>query len=1064
MASGLGALVVRLGLDAADFVSGASKAEQQLAKLDASAKKNAASINRQVKEYQKQAAMLGMSSREAALYELRLKGANAEQLKAANTALKAVQAQEDYQKIARATGIALGVMALGAVSAATALDGLVKGAADFQDLAEEAGGTAEGLASLAVAAGTAGVEMSAVAGLTQKLVKGLTGVDDESKAAGAAIEALGLNVEAFKRLAPEEKIDALTAAFSKFSDEGAGGQTKLAAAQALVGKQAGDLLKLTKVLDEQGGRSAILTQQQIELADQYADSQAKSRAELLLYAQAASTQAAPALLSLTEAGTEFLKTLMGVDRETGKLGANTGVKDFAEGAVRALGFVVDAADGVARVFTLVGKGIGSTAAIAAAAASGDLKAVRAIIAETQADAAAILNRRTFSDALGDRLAANNSATAAAGDAKPPDTRKQLRFSGAVKKDSAAADALAEQRRILDAQLRDIRAFNDQRQEAVEFAQRFLDNSYDAGTVSLRENLDEQRRLREVALQSTLDTLDKEIAARKAFAASLPKTAKEGDRAQAETALKEAVDKRAAAVAKAEQDRVLALQNEQRQIAQLRSQYADFVTELKSLRGDDFGAASDRIERQVQDFRRAQEATGGDPGLVDEYRARLVGLEQINEAQRQSNRIRAQGALLEDEVGIRVQRGQIGQLEALRQIGAARQAIIPALEQQVLAEEALARASGNPDLILNAQRARVELEKLKAAADPLGDAFRDAFGDAFRSPFRDLISGAKSGREALYSFIDGVAGKLQDLAADEATRYLFGREGIFGQAVGQLGNATAGGQQVSNILPGEDDWMRGSGGILGTIFGRPGVAGPAGVSGSRELRTESLGAASALNALTQAANGAAGALGAPVAGTPPGLRGIFSVFDTSGAGTTSTPSAERDVLRRMEAQAMEDIARSATQASAGLGGVTGASESFAQSLPGLFDAFGSSLGDLLGSLGGGGGGVGSLLGLFGGFFADGGRPPMGKVSVVGEKGPELFVPDRAGTVVPTTRWMRQPAAQGGFGAAGKQFTFNMPITVPVTGNVDRGTAQQIAAATAKAASEAVQRRTAALIRG
>ena len=33
------------------------------------------------------------------------------------------------------------------------------------------------------------------------------------------------------------------------------------------------------------------------------------------------------------------------------------------------------------------------------------------------------------------------------------------------------------------------------------------------------------------------------------------------------------------------------------------------------------------------------------------------------------------------------------------------------------------------------------------------------------------------------------------------------------------------------------------------------------------------------------------------------------------------------------------------------------------------------------------------------FANGGRPPVGKASLVGERGPELFVPDRAGTIVP-----------------------------------------------------------------
>ncbi|EKE72484.1 hypothetical protein, partial [Oceanibaculum indicum] len=30
---------------------------------------------------------------------------------------------------------------------------------------------------------------------------------------------------------------------------------------------------------------------------------------------------------------------------------------------------------------------------------------------------------------------------------------------------------------------------------------------------------------------------------------------------------------------------------------------------------------------------------------------------------------------------------------------------------------------------------------------------------------------------------------------------------------------------------------------------------------------------------------------------------------------------------------------------------------------------------------------------------GGRPPVGRPSIVGERGPELFVPDRPGTIIP-----------------------------------------------------------------
>jgi hypothetical protein len=50
--------------------------------------------------------------------------------------------------------------------------------------------------------------------------------------------------------------------------------------------------------------------------------------------------------------------------------------------------------------------------------------------------------------------------------------------------------------------------------------------------------------------------------------------------------------------------------------------------------------------------------------------------------------------------------------------------------------------------------------------------------------------------------------------------------------------------------------------------------------------------------------------------------------------------------------------------------------------------------------------GSLFGALGhgiaGFFADGGRPMAGQPSIVGENGPELFIPDSAGTVVPGGR--------------------------------------------------------------
>lgn len=67
--------------------------------------------------------------------------------------------------------------------------------------------------------------------------------------------------------------------------------------------------------------------------------------------------------------------------------------------------------------------------------------------------------------------------------------------------------------------------------------------------------------------------------------------------------------------------------------------------------------------------------------------------------------------------------------------------------------------------------------------------------------------------------------------------------------------------------------------------------------------------------------------------------------------------------------------------------------------GLSDLFDGISGGSSGKGGGGSSWIDDIGSFFGGFFADGGRPPVGKASMVGEEGPELFVPDSAGTVVP-----------------------------------------------------------------
>ena len=88
------------------------------------------------------------------------------------------------------------------------------------------------------------------------------------------------------------------------------------------------------------------------------------------------------------------------------------------------------------------------------------------------------------------------------------------------------------------------------------------------------------------------------------------------------------------------------------------------------------------------------------------------------------------------------------------------------------------------------------------------------------------------------------------------------------------------------------------------------------------------------------------------------------------------------------------------------------------LDNLFGGFGEAFGK--GASGGGGGGIGGFIGkIFGGLFANGGQPPVNKISVVGERGPELFVPRSAGTVVPNQE------------IGGSNITNNISISVDAT---------------------------------
>jgi lambda family phage tail tape measure protein len=289
---------LKIGADASGVEAGIGKAKKAINSLGAtvadSNSKASKSIDKYVKTLQDQQRMMGKSSREIELYKLAMKGASDQQLKAADSAIKMRESMERSERISsriRGGFIAFGAAAVAAAGAAyLAFDRLIKQVADFQTMAEKIGDSASSIASFATAAAVSGVSMDSITAASVKLTKGLQGVDDETKEAGAAIKALGLNLADFKRLSPTDQIEAVARALDGFED----GASKTAVAMALFGKSGADLIPFLKDLAGNVGRVNYLTEEQIALSDKYTKQQARLKAEIQGQAQVFAVNLLPA--------------------------------------------------------------------------------------------------------------------------------------------------------------------------------------------------------------------------------------------------------------------------------------------------------------------------------------------------------------------------------------------------------------------------------------------------------------------------------------------------------------------------------------------------------------------------------------------------------------------------------------------------------------------------------------------------------------------------------------------------------------------------------------------------
>lgn len=719
MASSLGGLVVTLALNATEYFTGLTKSEQE-------AKKFAKRLEKEMKDVGKYAAG------------------------------------------------AFAVMQGAALAAAYAVDRLVKQAANFQDLEERTGASAEALASFSVAAQVGGISADEIANAMNKLAKNLTGVDDESKAAGAALEALGIPIAEFKKLDPAAQMETLAKALVGFED-GAG---KGAVAMALLGKAGAQLLPFLKELGGGIGRQSILTDEQIKKADEYADSQKRAMAQLNLYAQAISIEMIPALTGFVTASKDFIQQLLGIDKVTGDLARDKRIREFAEDAAKTVGTLISALDLLARAFLAVGLTAGAGMAQVAASAKLQFGEAYRIGKEWQADMAKIVDRPLFTTNLDNAFAAQrqNEALKRQEDRGFVPKKKVLDFEGAQKKDGVDK-ATQEAKRVLDVQLKAQDRSIKLEQDMLKEQEHYLSAAFEDNLISYRRYYAERQRLADEAQKRILIAQQVQVDAAEAFA----------KRPGLKGADKEAADEKVLALNdKLNETRragAMAALDNQRALTKEAQAYYDAVDDVNAqileLKGNLEAAAAIRFEKQHRELTNIFKREGNAAGLgeLETLKEQALIRARLTKTSQEYATVQQQLGNEQARIDLAVSSGASTTLDAINKRSEVTRKFIGQLSAKAdEAAAAIARMIPGPEqdaAIAGLERMRLEIAALDESANELENTVRHLFVDTFADGFTDVITGTKSVKDAFKDMEKQIVAFLARMAAQNIAESIFG---------------------------------------------------------------------------------------------------------------------------------------------------------------------------------------------------------------------------------------------------------------------------------------------------
>ena len=246
-----------------------------------------------------------------------------------------------------------------------AFAGIIKGSIDsaaaMHDLAIQTGASVEALSGLASVGKFSDTSAQDIAAAMNKLSKNMAGATEESKGAGKALEALGINVENFKALDPDAQFMALSKSMDGFRD----GSGKSAAAMALLGKEGAKLLPFLKDLAVTGELQAKITTAQAAAADDFSDNLLRLRGSSEGWKKELTMGMLPALNTALQAFVDVGNGAGGLREGVRALSKDGSLAQWTSNAVLGVSYVMDAFSGLLRVIKSVGQWIGVEFAVVA---------------------------------------------------------------------------------------------------------------------------------------------------------------------------------------------------------------------------------------------------------------------------------------------------------------------------------------------------------------------------------------------------------------------------------------------------------------------------------------------------------------------------------------------------------------------------------------------------------------------------------------------------------------------------------------------------------------------------